>query len=407
MGQCRTCNLCEKRIRPSAKTLTAIDGKKIHAKCALCTFCDKNIGNSPVVRIQEGDNPEPKFFHQQCFRCNRCNKTHKTNKTCDFVRTSVHKTTLYCVECIPCVFCSMGNTNCTVKNTASRAHSDCYLDAKCKRCDIILLPASIDLEELKTTGRAVHNIPCSGKICPVCLYPIGFLHSRLTENMKKWRSLSSTLTTEHLGFLMHEACGNNVYGYCWCENIVRYNVQRFIHGTSILKNDRRWSPRIHTSFSTEIQEAITTALLLNRYPRSKALQIFAIIPREILYMVFEYVALPFAWRQFNGHILSEICTNYRCARGDAACKLCDEVIRPYPYKTKDTDYCSPALCSIYSFRCRVCGTAYKHRSNMKENNEEENFRGDGHCTVYSCINRPAVFTVPQNTTTAGHYTAYL
>lgn len=420
MGRSHICCICEGRIRPSAKILISGYGTKIHAKCAVCPFCNKGIGNSAPVTVTEntskgGGSKNIEFYHQECFRCNTCKKIHKTYM---FDRITIYKRTVYCVECVPCVFCSKGGTNWTIENTTVRVHIDCLLDAKCKRCHLTLLSDSTDLVELETNRNPVHNTPCSGKLCPVCLSPLGYLFNNsivITASCFRLNEyIEEPLTVEHLGFLMHRVCGNRVHSYCCCENGSKYDIQRFIHGTSSLLSiesvdrkinrldNRVWSPLLHDSFSTEIQEAIMTVLLLNRYPRSNQLQSFAMIPREILHMIFRDVALPFSWKQFNGHLLSEVCTDYRCSKRDGICKLCNTVIPPYPYDAADIDSCMPGICSIYRFKCFICETLYKWDT-------EEVNRLEKSCTNVICINHPRInrpFVTPQNTVNM-HYTRYL
>lgn len=130
-----------------------------------------------------------------------------------------------------------------------------------------------------------------------------------------------------------------------------------------------WTPHEHIRFPFEFRSAVRTILLMQKRQDTT----FAIVPKDVLFIIIRQLARPSVWQFWNGFDTSIRCTTYRCTN-DKKCPKCDGLIRIIE---SDNGLCALDRCNLYQDVCKQCHSKIPYTDKL-----------DDVCTAYRCIHQP-------------------
>lgn len=270
----------------------------------------------------------------KCFICKE--DAHKNHRLIKYlIDEYVH------ADCVKCVLCKRPMSekynpyrSNTTLNGVIFWHSGCKL--MCNQCGQESGCFTIDLN---------NNVPihtnCTKNLCAVCHKSgVG------TEGAIIIRSYS-----EKCNIIMHDGCQPVPIEGISCHHKLR--------DPNIFWPE--WSPNNHQWCTMETRAAIKEFFLVCK-------RLWNHVPRDIMYLIAQWVATPDGWLLMNGLSITDICTPYRC-KDWLECHLCRD-----PIRWNTGGGCNMRKCIKYSHQCPRCHIFVKHGSDPQKN-----------CTFYRCI----------------------
>lgn len=350
----RKCGLCKYKLPKETLTFTlprvAFKGK-CHLKCVSCERCEKPL-TAPFITCDQ------KHFHKKCLQCVSCKITLNNHETVIIDKL------VYCRSCPPCQICKLSSVDKDLYQlqldiaTKLYYHAQCLANYRCPKCEYPIMTGREKLQlgqaiMIDKDGNIVHAHQCDKVRCTVCLKCVQI------SNIQDIVTASYYVET----FRVHKECSSVVSLSCSNRNKKYHAPHSCIDLKRLMSNP--WSPLYHHLFVIEIKQAIETLAIVHsvyrrvrKTPLSVSMKAFTLMPRDILHVLFKWIATPNGWSKINHDEVDTICTTMRCAKASTKCQVCYGAISAVCSDPKWD--CLTDRCKSYRYRCQKCETPYGH-----------------------------------------------